>query len=405
MIDIDETRFVGALSGKKVVLAVTASISIYRIPDLIRDLRREGAAVTVGMSREAASMINPNIMKWASEQEVVTEITGYIEHISCFDGDPHDTLLMVCPASYNFIGKASSGISDDVPSLFFSFALGNGNPVLIAPVMHEGMMVNPINQANLQKLEGAGVAIVPPKMHSDKAKISETEKLVDYAARSLNRHILMGRRAMIIGGKGEEKIDPVRTITNSGTGTTAFWLVRSAFRMGAERIVFIGNSQQAFPDYVEYHPASTMDQYEKHTVEGFSGDSFDFVINSASLPDYKLEKSFKEKLDSSGPVELKLVTGKKLNSEIRKHHKGVLVVFKLSREKEPQEIRIGFREVEPDIIVFNPFTDEKLPFGSVSNEYTFITESDAIRAGKLYKPKLAWNLLMEVSKILRNDKT
>lgn len=404
MIDIDETRFAGALAGKKVILAVTASISIYRIPDLIRDLRREGAAVTVGMSREAVSMINPNIMKWASEQDVITEITGYIEHISCFEGDPNDTLLMICPASYNFIGKASSGISDDVPSLFFSFALGNRNPVLIAPVMHEGMMVNPINRANLEKLKEAGVEIIPPRIQSDKAKISENEKLVDYAARALNGHILKGKKAMIIGGKGEEKIDPVRTITNSGTGTTAWWLVRSVFRMGAERVVFIGNSQQAVPDYVEYQQATTMDQYEKHALEALSGDSFDFVINSASLPDYKLEKSFRNKMDSSGPVELKLIPGKKLNSEIRKRHRGVLVVFKLSSEKNPQDIRVGFREIAPEIIVFNPLTDEKLPFGAVNNEYTFITNKETIKAGKLYKPKLSWNLLLKVSEILRNGK-
>lgn len=402
MIDIDETKFAGALSGKRVVLAITASISVYRIPDLIRDLRREGADVTVGMSREAASMISPNVMKWASEKEVVTEITGYIEHISCFQGPPEDTLLLVCPASYNFIGKASSGISDDVPSLFFSFALGNGNPVLIAPVMHEGMMVNPINRDNLQKLKGAGASIVPPLIHFGKAKISDTEKIVDYAARALIGHRLMGKKVLIIGGKGEEKIDPVRTITNSGTGTTAWWLVRSAFRLGADKIVYIGNSQQGVPDYAEHHHSTTMEEYVKNTGEAFARESFDIVFNSASLPDYKLEKSFSEKLDSSGPVELKLITGEKLNSIIRVHHKGSLVVFKLSRRKEPEEIRKSFRDVDPDIIVFNPFTDRKLPFGAVSNDYTFITRDTAVIAGKLFKPRMAWDLML-LSVKLRAD--
>ncbi len=404
MIDIDETRFAGALSGKKVVLAITASISIYRIPDLIRDLRREGAEVTVGMSREAASMVNPNVMEWASEREVVTEITGFIEHISCFEGNPKNTLLMVCPASYNFIGKAASGISDDVPSLFFSFALGNGNPVLIAPVMHEGMMVNPINSANLKKLGEAGVAIVPPKMHSEKAKISEIDKLVDYAVRSLSHHQLSGRKALIIGGKGEERIDPVRSITNSGTGTTAWWLVRSAFRLGAEKVVFIGNAHQGVPDYVEFFPAETMQEFEKGTEEAFSRSKFDLVVNSASLPDYRLEKAFRDKLDSSAPVELKLITSKKLNHTIRKHHKGLLAIFKLSRETEPEVIRKSFSDIDPDIIVFNPFTDEKLPFGPVKNEYTFITRNDAVRAGHLFKPKMALNLMILLSEKLRNGK-
>ena len=394
MIDTDETKFAGSLAGKKVVLAVTASISIYRVPDLIRDLRREGADVTVGMSREAAAMINPNIMKWASENEVVTEITGYIEHISCFSGNAKDTLLMVCPASYNFIGKASSGISDDVPSLFFSFALGNGNPVLIAPVMHEGMMINPINIENLEKLRNTGVSIIPPRIHHEKAKISETEKLVDYAVRSLEGHALRNRNVLIIGGRGEEKIDPVRNITNSGTGTTAWWLIRTAFRLGAEKIVFIGNTEHGIPDYVQFHRSSTMDQFEANTRTILSSFSFDLVVNSASLPDYRLERSFKDKLDSSEPIELKLITGKKLNRIIRETYNGILAVFKLSREKDPNLVRINFKDVEPDLIIFNPFTDEKLPFGSVKNNYTFITRDGAIEAGYLYKPRMTWNMML-----------
>lgn len=404
MIDVDETKFAGALAGKKVVIAVTASISIYRIPDLIRDLRREGADVTVGMSREAASMVSPAVMRWASEKDVVTEITGSIEHISCFEGNPEDTLLMVCPASYNFIGKASSGISDDVPSLFFSFALGNGNPVLIVPVMHEGMMVNPINRDNLKKLEKAGVSTVPPKVHSDKAKISETQTLVDYAVRSVMGRQLHGKSVLIIGGKGEEKIDPVRNITNSGTGTTAWWLARSAFRLGAMRIVFIGNTQEGMPGYAEFHPSVTMEEYEGNTRKVFSGSRFDVVVNSASLPDYKLENPFRDKLDSSEGVNLRLVTGNKLNPTIRQHHEGTLAIFKLSRRKDPNAIRESFRDIDPDVIVFNPFTDEKLPFGAVENDYTIITRDGVIHAGKLYKPKLAFNLMLLLSEKIGTGK-
>ncbi len=404
MIDIDETKFAGSLAGKKVILAVTASISIYRIPDLIRDLRREGAEVTVGMSREAAVMINPNIMKWASENEVVTEITGYIEHISCFSGNPKNTLLLVCPASYNFIGKASSGISDDVPSLFFSFALGNGNPVVVAPVMHEAMLINPINKGNLDRLKEAGVSIIPPRIHSEKAKISETEKIIDYAVRSLEGHTLKGRNILIVGGKGEEKIDPVRSITNSGTGTTAWWLARTAFRMGAGKIVFIGNTEHGIPDYVDFKSSLTMADYDKNTRNALSEETFDLVINSASLPDYSLEKAFKDKLDSSEPFDMKLIPGKKLNRIIRETYNGIMAIFKLSRDKEPEAIRNSFREVNPDLIVFNPFTDEKLPFGSVKNNYTFITTNEAINAGYLYKPEMTWKLLQLLAEKLRDGK-
>lgn len=397
----DVTRFAGSLKGKTVVLAVTASISIYRIPDMIRDLRREGATVKVGMSREAAELISPEVMKWASENDVVTKVSGNVEHINEFIDDPKDTMLLVCPASYNFIGKASSGISDDVPSLFFSFALGNGNPVVIAPVMHEGMMVNPVNRMNLEKLKSLGVSIVPPVMEAMKAKISESDKITDYVSRAFNRDSLRNRKILIIGGRGEERIDPVRGITNSGTGLTASWMTKSAFRFGAEKITYIGNTDYGLQDYVHEIPARFMEDYEKGVTEALGKEKYDVVINVASLPDFELKERFTNKIDSKEPLDLHLIPRKKLNMEIRKLHKGMLAVFKLARKKYVAESLDSFSGINPELIVFNQYSDEELPFGNVSNEYIFITKEQEKSLGKLTKPQLTAEIMKFISEMLR----
>ena len=159
MIDIPEPyRFENMLNGKTVVVGTGASISIYRVPDLVRDLRREGADVVVIMTANSQELINPEVMRWASENQVITKITGKIEHISLFQTDPKNTAFLVSPASYDLIGKMANGISDDPVSLSFSFAHGNGNPVVIAPAMHKAMMTNPINADNLRKLQSSRAA-------------------------------------------------------------------------------------------------------------------------------------------------------------------------------------------------------------------------------------------------------
>ena len=393
MLESDPDRFVSSLKGKRVIIGITASISIYRVPDIIRDLRREGAEVIAGMSREACEMVSPEVFKWATGNPVITNITGHIEHVSLFEERPGDTMLLVCPASYNFIGKAASGISDDVPSLFFSFALGNGNPIVVSPVMHEGMMVNPINKENLAKLEQLGVSIVPPRVESGKAKISEPDKIIDCVSRSFTGGLLSGKNILVIGGRGEESIDPVRKITNSGTGVTASWLIRNSFRLGAEKLVFIGNSSMGIPDYATHKEAASFAEFRKATEETLQNHDFDLVVNVASLPDFSVENKFTEKIDSSMPMELRLKPQEKLNNLIRAQHRGTLVVFKLSEKKNIEETRKNFEKCEPEIIVFNSYSNKVMPFGTVMNDYTAIKKDKVIEMGKLSKPEMTLSLL------------
>lgn len=399
MLEGDPEKFTSSLKGKRVVIAITASISIYRVPDIIRDLRREGAEVIAGMSREACSMMSPEIFKWATGNEVITEIGGNIEHVSFFEGRAADTLLLMLPASYNTIGKAASGISDDVPSLFFSFALGNGNPIVMSPVMHEGMMVNPINSGNLEKLHEYGVSLIPPMMESGKAKISQSGKVIDYVARAFNGNKLAGKKILIIGGHGEARIDPVRKITNSGTGFTATWLLRNSFRLGAGKICFVGNSIYGVPDYAEHRLASTFEEFRDSTASFLEEGKFDVIINVASLPDFKVSEDFAVKIDSARPKALNLIPVEKLNRIIRRSHTGKLVTFKLESSFDAKATEESVASYSPDIVVFNPYLSEKAPFGSVPNNYTLVRQGKAIELGKIPKPEMTLALLEEVRKL------
>ena len=402
--DIDPAKFENSLNGKTVIMAVTASISIYRVPDIVRDLRREGATVVVAMSREAVQLVNPEIMKWASGNSVVTEITGEIEHIKYFTDHPEDTLLLICPASYNVIGKIASGISDDVPSLFFSFAFGNGNPVVICPAMHEGMMKNPVKLQNLQDLQSMGVIVVPPRIESLKAKISDSENILDYVSRSFNGQALNGKKVLIIGGRGEETIDPVRTLTNHGSGFTASWFVRNAFRLGSEEVFFVGNSTFTIPEYARTLDAFTMEEFEEKTIDLIGKNKFDVIINTAALPDFSVVNRSMEKIDSKKSVELKLIPRKKLNDLIREKYDGFLAVFKLSGEFSMSAINEKFRNSSPDLIVFNPYSSGDGAFGLVSNDYTIITGNELEELGKVSKAEMSWKVLSRISELVQKEK-
>lgn len=81
--------------------------------------------------------------------------------------------------------------------------------------------------------------------------------IIDHVSRCVHNE-LSGRRILIISGRGEARIDPVRSLTNDGTGFTGYWIARNAFRLGADKITYIGNSEESMPDYVNYIPAKPL---------------------------------------------------------------------------------------------------------------------------------------------------
>ncbi|MEM0157305.1 MAG: phosphopantothenoylcysteine decarboxylase, partial [Thermoplasmataceae archaeon] len=289
--------------------------------------------------------------------------------------------------------KIANGISDDVPSLFFSFAAGNGNPVCICPAMHEGMMVNPINRRNLKSLEDAGVQIIPPRISEEKAKISENDLIMDHVCRLFGEKSLQGKSILIIGGRGEEMIDPVRAISNLGSGFTMSWFAVNAFRLGASSIVMIGNTEFRIPEYAEYIHASKMEEFEAEVESILSNRKFDVVINCASLSDFAVKDRSGSKIPGNRGTTITLVPREKLLDRIRNKHSGKLVAFKLDDELPPDQVYAKVSSSRPDLVVFNRIFHGSGPFGKVSNHYTAIRPHDHEDLGVLTKAQMTLKVL------------
>ena len=266
------------------------------------------------------------------------------------------------------------------------------------------MMKNPVKLQNLQDLQSMGVIVVPPRIESLKAKISDSENILDYVSRSLNGLALKGKKVLIIGGRGEETIDPVRTLTNHGSGFTASWFVRNAFRLGSEEVFFVGNSTFTIPEYARTLDAITMEEFEEKTIDLIGKNKFDVIINTAALPDFSVVNRSMEKIDSKKSVELKLIPRKKLNDLIREKYDGFLAVFKLSGEFSMSAINEKFRNSSPDLIVFNPYSGGDGAFGLVSNDYTVITGNELEELGKVSKAEMSWKVLSRISELVRKEK-
>ena len=351
-------------------------------PDYIRYLRDAGANIIPVMSKSALSLITRTTMEWASGREVIQELTGKMEHISLFEGNAHNTIMVVCPATYNEIGKFANGISDGPIEAMFAYALGHGNPILIVPAMHLDMYANPVAKENISKLKSLGISVMEPIMENNKAKLQDPAEICDSIIRAFNRE--NKKSILIVSGKSEVPIDPVRSITNKSSGLTGYWFARWAYRLGFSRITFIGNSEYHIPSYASTITCNENDGFYTATKEELKKMKYDIIILCAALSDFNVKKSG-VKLDSSSKQNLQLEPVEKLRDIAKKASKGDIITFKLAHRGEKPLSNDGF------ITIHNYIEDNII--GKNSGNYAVTGIGDEMSLPGMEKSDLAFTIL------------
>ena len=366
------------LIGTDIIFCTGASISIYRIPDIMRDLIDAGASIIPVMSKNSESLITKTTIQWASGQEVIDELTGRMEHITLLEKDPEKKVLLICPATYDQIGKFASGIADGVVEALFAYALGHKIRIVIVPAMHLDMYQNPIMTQNLDRLSGLGIRILKPNIADGKAKIQSSEEIMDAILRSGVKE--NGKRILIVSGRSEVSIDPVRAITNRSSGITGKWLARWAYRSGFGKITLIGNCSEAFPSYVDVLKCIVNSEYYQITNEELSTGTYDGIIIAAALSDYEYKQN-ENKIDSSSDLLLHLKPVKKLRQMVKEQFKIPMISFKLTHRDS------NLNPDNDEIVVVNYIEDNVI--GAESGTYSFIVNGKAGKEKTMCKSEMA----------------
>ena len=228
------------LKGKTVVLGVTGSIAAYKIANLASMLVKQHADVNVIMTRNATNFINPITFETLTGNKCLVDTFDRnfqfnVEHVALAK---RADIFMVAPASANVIGKMANGIADD---MLTTTILAAKCPKLVSPAMNTNMFENRIVQDNLKKLESYGFEIIKPAEgylacgDTGAGKMPEPETLFKYIMRTIAcEKDMAGKRVLITAGATQEKIDPVRFITNHSTGKMGRAIAENCMLRGAE---------------------------------------------------------------------------------------------------------------------------------------------------------------------------
>jgi phosphopantothenoylcysteine decarboxylase/phosphopantothenate--cysteine ligase len=371
------------LEGKKIILCITGSVAAYRAIDLARLLMRHDADVHAVMTESTASMLlNPEIMKWATGNDVVTKLTGNLEHIILADYGMSD-LIIVYPCTANTLGKVAAGIDDTPVTSILSVALGSKIPIIVAPAMHEAMYDNIFVQQNVSKLREQMV-FIEPKMEGGKAKVADPEQVLNATISVLsNRALLSGKRVLVTAGSTIEYIDPIRVMTNLSSGKMGIAIAQEAQRMGATVTLVHGHGTlSSTSDKIVQ--VNTGEEMYKAIVSELSSRRYDIVVMAAAVADFAPAKKSYQKIDTKlGKMELSLVATRKIIDEVKNKSKDAfLVAFKadygVSDSVLTEKAYRKLKECDANIIVANDLGRKGSEPGSDKNEVFIVDRSKKI---------------------------
>lgn len=345
-----------SLAGKKIVLAVTGSIAAVETVRLARELIRRGAVVQAVMSEAAKTIIHPYALHYATGRDVITGITGNVEHVAlCGKRDEAFDLLLIAPCTANTIGKIACGIDDTPVTTFATTAIGSKMPVIIVPAMHGSMLDHPIVQENIEKLKSIGIGFVMPVTAEKIAKFPDNSVIVLEVERALASSPLKGKKVLITSGPNVEEIDPIRILTSRSTGKMGRELALEAYRRGAD-VTVVHRDLMNVPGIRDVFAESAkdmMDAVQKELKQGF-----DIYISAAAISDFTARKS-REKISSSRPLTIELKPTAKIIDRVRKEYPDLFVVaFKaetVGAEELLSRAQKRLKELDADMIVANVF--------------------------------------------------
>ncbi|WP_297459784.1 bifunctional phosphopantothenoylcysteine decarboxylase/phosphopantothenate--cysteine ligase CoaBC [Thermococcus sp.] len=389
------------LVGKKIVLAIPGSIAAVECVKLARELIRHGAEVHAVMSENAQKIIHPHAMEFATGNPVVTEITGFIEHVELAgEHENKADLVLVCPATANTIGKIACGIDDTPVTTVVTTAFAH-TPIMIAPAMHSTMYDHPIVLENIEKLKKLGVEFIGPRFEEGKAKVAPMEEIVYRVIKKLHGKDLAGKRVLVTAGATREYIDPIRYITNASSGKMGVAIAEEADFRGAEVTLIRtrGSVSSLVENQIEVETVEEMlEAIEKELKEK----KYDIVVLAAAVSDFRVKEKAEVKIKSGKALTLELEPTPKIIDIVKALQPDVFLVgFKaetgLSEEELISAARKQIERAGSDLVVANTLK----AFGSDENEVLLVGRDFVKRLPRMDKRELAERLWDEMMKLLR----
>lgn len=396
------------LKGKNVILGVTGSIAAYKTASLASALKKLSCNVDVIMTENAVNFINPITFESLTGNKCIVDTFDrnfqyQVEHVSLAK---KADLIMVAPASANFLGKAAAGIADDMLTTTF---MACECKKIAAPAMNTRMFRNPIVQDNMKKLESYGIEIVNPASgylacgDTGEGKMPEPSVLLSFILRELaHEKDMKGLKVCVTAGPTREAIDPVRFISNRSTGKMGYALAENAMLRGADVTLISGPvniPEVPFVNKVRVESARQM--YDAVTEAAADAD---IVVKAAAVADYRPSNVADEKIKKKdGDMSIQLERTDDIIGTLGANKRDGLYLcgFSMETENMLENSEAKLKKKNLDMIVANNVKIDGAGFGTDTNVVTLITKEGIEELPIMSKKEVAEEIFSHILRARR----
>jgi len=395
-------------SGKKILLALTGGIAAYKAAEICRELKKNAAEVRVVMTQGACEFISPLTLQALSGNEVHTQLLnpaaeagmGHIQLAKWPD------LILVAPASANFIAKYHAGIADD---LLTTLLLATDSAVFVAPAMNQAMWRHPLTQKNIAELcnlmknklhivgpdtgEQACGDVGPGRLLAPEQIINALAKYFGRENQQVQAKLLSGKKIIITAGPTREAIDPVRYISNHSSGKMGYALADACQQLGASVTLVSGPCNLQAGAEINVVPVQSALEMHK-AVNDLVDQGCDIFIGCAAVADYRPITIADKKIKKNEADTTQLVITLEQNPDIlasvaARKNKPYTVGFAAETHDVLSYAREKLRRKKLDLIVANDVSKAGQGFNSELNEVCLITQDEELVLSLDQKAKLA----------------
>jgi phosphopantothenoylcysteine decarboxylase/phosphopantothenate--cysteine ligase len=399
-----------------VLVAVSAGIAAYKVPELVRGFVRSGDRVRCILTPDATRFVSPMVLEALTGEPVASELFPGATDAARVSGSPAEIdhialadwaeVVVVAPATANILARMAAGFAND---LVTAVLLATRAPILIAPAMNVNMWQHPATQANLAALQSRGIRQVGPEAGDlacgwqGEGRMAEPADIEEAARLALGSDTLTGECVLVTAGGTREPIDAVRTIANRSSGRMGFAIAAEAARRGGAVVLVAGASALPTPAGVRRVDVETALEMREVVLAELPASTI--VVKAAAVADFRPahpepRKLKKEALAGTG-LQLELVANPDILVEVcQRKEQRIVVGFAAESHDVVEAARRKIVRKGCDLLVANDVSRSDSGFDVDTNAVYFVSpDGEVEELPLLAKSEVAAQLLDRVEKL------
>ena len=393
------------LENKKILIIITGGIAAYKTLDLIRKLSKLNCEIKTILTKSGKEFVTPLSITSLSKNKVYTDLFSVeneseMDHISL---SRWSDLILVAPASSNFLTKISNGFSDDLASTVIK---ASDKKVFLCPAMNVRMWEHASNKQSINTLKSYGYRILGPEIGEmacgefGEGKMLEVDEIINqleiyFKQISKNKKL----KAIVTAGPTQELIDPVRFITNRSSGKQGYEIANSLVENGFDTTLISGPTNLKPNDNLKLIKVKTGEEMYEKTMELLP---CDLAIFTAAVSDFKVKKFNKEKIKKNKDQSFDLDLNPDILELVSKSNKKPKIVVGFAAESENlfDNAKSKLEKKGCDLIVANDVSNNEIGFESDFNEVHLFYKDKNIDDEKIpknFKSVIADELIKKIT--------